>query len=107
MHQCVCAPQGSQEGAVETADEAYEGGSDALVNQGAGEGPVGYAVKRFTEVYVKAVRCRAALVICQNLGNVIRAPAVGRATVLRLVNRPIRRGALLEFPCRMSGHYLI
>ena len=45
--------------------------------QGAEEGPVGYAVKSFIEVYVKALRRGVFLVLCQNLKNMIRAPTVG------------------------------
>ena len=69
--------------------------------------PVGYIVKSFIKVYVKAVRCGAVLVFRQNLENVIRAPAVGQATVLRLMNKSMKRGEVVELPCRMSGHNLI
>ena len=64
-------------GAVEAANEVYEGRWVALMFRGAGEGPVGYAVKSLVEVYVKAVRCRAVLVLSKDLENVSRATDVG------------------------------
>ena len=66
-----------REGAVKAANEAYEGVSEVVVFQGVEEGPVGYAVESFVEVYVKAVRRGAVLVLSKDLKNVIRAPTVG------------------------------
>ena len=64
-------------GAVKAANEAHEGGWEAVVFQSAEKGPVGYAVKSLVEVYVKAVQRGAVLVLSKDLENVIRAPAVG------------------------------